>query len=63
MLGYNLKDKALAIAGYESQAKAIFGDFDQIKKSLLSCSGRIKGRLHYYFNSSPKISERYWKII
>lgn len=63
VLRCTLKDKALAIAGYESQAKTIFGSFNQIKKSLLSRKGRIKGRLSYYLNPFPKVSERYWKII
>jgi len=63
VLRCNLKDKVLAIAGYESQVGAIFGGFNQIKKSLLSRKGRIIGKLNYYFNPSPKVSERYWEII
>jgi len=63
VLRCSLKEKASAIAGYESQARAIFGDYKQIKKSLLVCNARMIGRLNYYFNPSPKISERYWKII
>lgn len=63
-----LKDKVLGISQYKSQIRPIFGskDIAQIKKSLLSSNGRVKGRINYYLDFlglNKKVFERYWLIV